>query len=52
MRYKYPGGSPKFYDEISNEELYYLVKESKCLFGRKFKTTCNLSYLYKIIGIK
>jgi hypothetical protein len=52
MGYKYPGGSPKFYNEISNEELYYLVKESKCLFGRKFKTTCNLSYLYKIIGIK
>jgi hypothetical protein len=51
MDYKYVGGSPKFYDEISNEELDYLVKDSKCLFGRKFKSTCNLSYLKNILNI-
>jgi len=43
--------SPKTYDSISNEELDYLVKDSKCLFGRKFKTTCNLSYLEKLLNI-
>jgi hypothetical protein len=47
MDYKYKGGSPKYYEEISDEELDYLIKESKCLFGRKFKSTCNLFFLKK-----
>ena len=48
--YKYSdSGSPKFYDKISNEEINYLVNESKCFFGRKFKKECDLSYLKKLI---
>ncbi len=50
MEYKYTdGGSPKFYDKISNEEIDYLVKESKCFFGRKFKKECDLSYLKTLL---
>jgi hypothetical protein len=53
IEYKYrdPQGIPKFYNKINNEELDYLVKDSNCLFGRKFKNTCDLSYLKKLINL-
>ncbi len=50
MDYKYVGNeSPKYYKNISNEELNYLVNDSKCFFGRKFHKDCDLSYLYKLL---
>ena len=54
MDYKYQDkeGIPKFYDTITNEELDYLVQESKCLFGRKFKNTCDLSYLNTLLKLE
>jgi hypothetical protein len=41
--------TPKIYDSISNEEIYYLVKNAACFFGRKFSPKCDLSYLKKLI---
>lgn len=37
---------PKMYNNISVEELNYLIK-SKCLFGRKFKKECYSSFVNK-----
>jgi len=52
MDYKYVGNeSPKYYKNISNDELDYLVNNSKCFFGRKFHKDCDLSYLYKLLSI-
>jgi hypothetical protein len=46
MDYKYVGNeSPKYYKNISNEELDYLINNSKCFFGRKFYRERDLSYL-------
>ena len=40
---------PKNYETISKEEIDYLIKDSLCLFGRKFDTMCDLSYVKELI---
>lgn len=40
--------TPHDYEEISNEELDYLVN-SECLFARKFQENCDLKYLHQLL---
>jgi hypothetical protein len=52
MNYKYPSNAGiKNYERIRKNELKYLIA-SKCLFGRKFSATCDLSFLYNYIKSK
>ncbi len=53
VKYMYPHRIPniKNYEKIDAEEILYLVG-SKCLFGRKFDTMCDLSLLHKLITFK